>query len=240
MQRGRVQQPWRARPDAAVLGASLAQGLTLPDAVLVRKSYEDKRRRRRARGEQQRPWKLKRMAVRAGGAGGHGEGGVPRRDHAVANEWASMLRAKGRGWPWLAGLQQVSAELLIVASHPVPGCVRRRHRPVLPPLQVEVGEEEAGGGAPHRGRGVSAADQQAADMERFLQVRPPPPCRPRLLQRLLLRTLEAPGRQAPLVWDHHAKCQPEETPGLLPLHVTNSLRSSPTHPSSPQPSSTPL
>lgn len=37
----------------------------LPDVVLVRKSYEDKRRRRRARG-QQRPWKLKRMAVDAG------------------------------------------------------------------------------------------------------------------------------------------------------------------------------
>ncbi len=28
------------------------QGLTLPDVVLVRKSYEDKRRRRRQRGQQ--------------------------------------------------------------------------------------------------------------------------------------------------------------------------------------------
>ncbi|KAL4447194.1 hypothetical protein ABPG77_007227 [Micractinium sp. CCAP 211/92] len=78
------------------LEKALHKGLTLPDAVLVRKSYEEKRRRRRARGEQQRPWKLKRMAV-------------------------------------------------------------------------EVGEEEAGAGAPHRGRGVSVADQQAADMERFLE-----------------------------------------------------------------------
>ena len=33
--------------------------------MLVRKSYEEKRRRRRARA-QQRPWKLKRMAVEAG------------------------------------------------------------------------------------------------------------------------------------------------------------------------------
>ncbi len=32
--------------------------------VQVRKSYEEKRRRRRARGER-RPWKLKRMAVDA-------------------------------------------------------------------------------------------------------------------------------------------------------------------------------
>lgn len=45
--------------------------------MLVRKSYEEKRRRRRARGEQQRPWKLKRMAVRAVVPAGHGrEGGL--------------------------------------------------------------------------------------------------------------------------------------------------------------------
>jgi hypothetical protein len=43
------------------------QGLTLPDVILVRKSYEDKRRRRRARGEQQqRAWRLKRLAVDVG------------------------------------------------------------------------------------------------------------------------------------------------------------------------------
>ena len=42
------------------------QGLTLPDAVLVRKSYEDKRRRRRARGDAARPWRLKRLAMDIG------------------------------------------------------------------------------------------------------------------------------------------------------------------------------
>ena len=42
------------------------QGGGLPDVVLVRKSYEEKRRRRRAKG-QQRAWKLKRLAVDAGG-----------------------------------------------------------------------------------------------------------------------------------------------------------------------------
>eukprot|EP00887_Chlorella_sp_A99_P002026 scaffold18.g2026.t1 len=41
------------------------KGLQLPDVVLVRKSYEEKRRRRRAKG-QQRLWRLKRMAVDAG------------------------------------------------------------------------------------------------------------------------------------------------------------------------------
>lgn len=84
------------------------QGLTLPDAVLVRKSYEEKRRRRRARGEQQRPWKLKRMAVRAAGLGDEGgaerslrlgdEGGVERslRSPAIGAHWpprAASLRA---------------------------------------------------------------------------------------------------------------------------------------------------
>lgn len=35
------------------------KGLVLPDAVLVKKSYEEKRRQRRRRGKGQRPWKLK-------------------------------------------------------------------------------------------------------------------------------------------------------------------------------------
>ncbi|CAL8460889.1 g420 [Coccomyxa elongata] len=44
------------------LDAAVAKGLVIPDIILVRKSYEEKRRRRKARGEQ-RPWKLKRMAI---------------------------------------------------------------------------------------------------------------------------------------------------------------------------------
>lgn len=42
--------------------AAMHKGLGLPEVVLVRKSFEDKRRRRRAKG-QQRAWKLRRMAV---------------------------------------------------------------------------------------------------------------------------------------------------------------------------------
>ncbi|PSC72831.1 60S ribosomal export NMD3-like [Micractinium conductrix] len=45
---------------------AIHKGLTLPDAVLVRKSYEDKRRRRRARGDAARPWRLKRLAMDIG------------------------------------------------------------------------------------------------------------------------------------------------------------------------------
>eukprot|EP00884_Botryococcus_braunii_P021788 jgi/Botrbrau1/8293/Bobra.0251s0021.1 len=47
------------------LDQALAKGLQIPDAILVKKSYEEKRRRRKARGER-RPWKLKRMAVDQG------------------------------------------------------------------------------------------------------------------------------------------------------------------------------
>ena len=44
--------------------ASSRQGMSVPDVVLVRKSYEDKRKRRQRHGQgQQRSWKLKRMAV---------------------------------------------------------------------------------------------------------------------------------------------------------------------------------
>ena len=82
--------------------AAMNRGLSLPDVILVRKSYEDTRRRRRAKGGASRAWKLKRM-------------------------------------------------------------------------KVEYEEEEEGGGAAsgaaggHRGRGVSAAELEAADMERFLE-----------------------------------------------------------------------
>ena len=48
-----------AEPD---LDAALARGLTLPDVVLVRKSFEEARRRRRARGDR-RPWVLRRLAT---------------------------------------------------------------------------------------------------------------------------------------------------------------------------------
>ncbi|KAK9846267.1 hypothetical protein WJX81_000414 [Elliptochloris bilobata] len=46
------------------LEKALERGLVLPDVILVRKSYEEKRRRRKARGHQ-RAWKLQRMAVDA-------------------------------------------------------------------------------------------------------------------------------------------------------------------------------
>lgn len=39
----------------------LAKGGTLPDVVLVRKSYEEKRRKKRAKGQTTRPWKLKHL-----------------------------------------------------------------------------------------------------------------------------------------------------------------------------------
>jgi nonsense-mediated mRNA decay protein 3 len=42
--------------------AAMHKGWSLPEVVLVRKSFEEKRRRRRAKG-QQRAWKLRRMAV---------------------------------------------------------------------------------------------------------------------------------------------------------------------------------
>ncbi|CAL5219010.1 g766 [Coccomyxa viridis] len=44
------------------LEAALDKGYAMPDVILVRKSYEEKRSRRRARG-QKRPWRLKRMAM---------------------------------------------------------------------------------------------------------------------------------------------------------------------------------
>lgn len=58
---------------------------------------------------------------------------------------------------------------------------------------MEVGEEEAGAGAPHRGRGVSVADQQAADMERFLEVRTLHPTRPTHSLQLLPGLPDASG-----------------------------------------------
>ena len=79
------------------------QGYDLPDVVLVRKSYEEKRRRRRAKG-QQRPWRLKRMAVDAGGeaeaAAAAGPG--PRSNRAAAagleQEQQDMERFLEVGW----------------------------------------------------------------------------------------------------------------------------------------------
>lgn len=59
------------------------QGGNLPDVVLVRKSYEEKRRRRRARG-QQRAWKLKRMAVDAGEEEGGAAGAAQRGGRGVS------------------------------------------------------------------------------------------------------------------------------------------------------------
>lgn len=79
--------------------AAMQKGLNLPDVLLVRKSYEEKRRRRKAKGQASRAWKLRRMNV----------------------EYAA--------------------------------------------------DDEGPGGAAsgHRGRGVSVADLEAADMERFLE-----------------------------------------------------------------------
>jgi nonsense-mediated mRNA decay protein 3 len=51
----------------------------VPDVILVRKSYEEKRQRRRAKGHQ-RAWKLKRMAV-----------------ETLADETAAAVPHKGRG-----------------------------------------------------------------------------------------------------------------------------------------------
>ena len=83
------------------LDAALQRGLSLPDVILVRKSYEEKRRRRKAKGETSRAWKLKRMNV----------------EYAADDE----------------------------------------------------GGASGGGGGHHRGRGVSLADIEAQDMERFLE-----------------------------------------------------------------------
>lgn len=47
------------------LEAAIARGYELPDALLVRKSYAEKRRKRRARG-QGRNWRLRRLNVAAG------------------------------------------------------------------------------------------------------------------------------------------------------------------------------
>lgn len=70
------------------------RGMHLPEVILVRKSYEERRRRRRAKGTQ-RGWKLKRMAVEyaaddegAGNAGGRGGRGVS----AAEMEAADMER----------------------------------------------------------------------------------------------------------------------------------------------------
>ena len=87
------------------------QGLTLPDVILVRKSYEDKRRRRRQRGAAARPWRLKRMAVDAGeeegGApeargGGRGRGLTPAEQEQADMERFLQARAAARraGSPW--------------------------------------------------------------------------------------------------------------------------------------------
>ena len=51
-----------AAPSDAAFDAACQRGYALPDALLVRKSFAEARRRRRARGER-RPWVLKRMAV---------------------------------------------------------------------------------------------------------------------------------------------------------------------------------
>uniref|UniRef100_A0A6U2GZ91 60S ribosomal export protein NMD3 n=1 Tax=Chlamydomonas euryale TaxID=1486919 RepID=A0A6U2GZ91_9CHLO len=56
--------------------AFVAKGGTLPDVVLVRKSYEERRRRRRAKGIAQRPWKLKRLDMEVGESVAEGGGGA--------------------------------------------------------------------------------------------------------------------------------------------------------------------
>lgn len=58
------------------LEAAIARGYELPDAMLVRKSYAEKRRKRRARG-QGRNWRLRRLNVAAGAdADDEAEGGA--------------------------------------------------------------------------------------------------------------------------------------------------------------------
>jgi nonsense-mediated mRNA decay protein 3 len=91
-----------AEPD---LDAALAKGLTMPDAVLVRKSYEEARRRRRAKGER-RPWVLKRLATAGAplpdgdapmededGVAGAAEGGKGKRGRAAAAAAAAATAA---------------------------------------------------------------------------------------------------------------------------------------------------
>ncbi|OAY70045.1 60S ribosomal export protein NMD3 [Ananas comosus] len=62
------------------------KGLVLPDAILVKKSYEEQRRR----GKQQRPWKLKSLAVdadaSAGAKGGRGD------EEKRSDEYEEFLR----------------------------------------------------------------------------------------------------------------------------------------------------
>lgn len=64
-----------AAPSDDALDAAVESGrLAVPDALLVRKSHDAARARRRARGER-RPWVLKRLDV-GGGEGGGGGGGT--------------------------------------------------------------------------------------------------------------------------------------------------------------------
>ncbi|XP_020093834.1 60S ribosomal export protein NMD3 [Ananas comosus] len=60
------------------------KGLVLPDAILVKKSYEEQRRR----GKQQRPWKLKSLAVDADAGAKSGRGDEEKR----SDEYEEFLR----------------------------------------------------------------------------------------------------------------------------------------------------
>lgn len=73
------------------LEAAAHRGASLPDIILVRKSYEERRRRRRAKGAQ-RAWKLRRLNVEyaaddesSGGHGARGARGVSTADLEAAD-----------------------------------------------------------------------------------------------------------------------------------------------------------
>jgi len=75
-----------AAPSDPALDAALGRGLAPPDALLVRKSYEERRRKRKAKGER-RPWVLKRMDMVGGD------------DPAAADAPAARARGRAAGAP---------------------------------------------------------------------------------------------------------------------------------------------
>ena len=79
-----------AAPSDDALDAAVESGrLAVPDALLVRKSHDAARARRRARGER-RPWVLKRLDVNDGGGGGGGDEAVA----AAAEQSTSSSRRR--------------------------------------------------------------------------------------------------------------------------------------------------
>lgn len=82
-----------AAPSDDALDAAVGSGrLSVPDALLVRKSHDAARARRRARGER-RPWVLKRLDV-GGGGGGEGSGGGEGMEAAAETPSSSSQRRR--------------------------------------------------------------------------------------------------------------------------------------------------